>query len=155
MVTVKVTLCVPAGNVLVKVLPVPEKSTVLFLLKSNAQMYEWADKVRLLESLKKNKIHAFSALYSDNFFKQKIHLNNSFSSSYTTYCFFSKTEDLEVHIRLNTEGVALCLLDAVKIHENPLLPAYFGLVCYNDFLLNKSEDGLRKFWTQIRYLEKI
>lgn len=124
-------------------------------LKSMATTYDLMDRLSLLDEIKNKNKERFFKRYADCFEPLHLNLNHSFSKEYTTYRFFSKATDLEQQIRFNTEGIALCLLDAKKIHDNPLLPAYFALVCYNDFLLNQNEESLKKFWTQTKYLDKI
>ena len=124
-------------------------------LKSNAQMYDWADRLQLWETSKKQIQAAFEKMYSKHFSRNKTDINSSFSKEYVPYRFFSKATDFEQNLMLNTEGVATHFLDAPNVSENPLIPAYFGLVCYNDFLLNKNEDSLTKFWSQTKHLETI
>jgi hypothetical protein len=125
------------------------------MLKSMATTYDLCDRLSFWEGVKNKNKERFTKRYNESFGFRNLNLNHSFSKEYTTYRFFSNATDLEQQIRFNTEGVALCLLDAQKIHENPLLPAYFALVCYNDFLLNQNEESLTKFWTQTTYLDAI
>ncbi len=124
-------------------------------LKINAQLYDWANRTELLNGYKKRTKLFYYKSYDKHFLGQKITINHSFSKQYTTYNFFLKALDLQQQLRFNGEGVALCHLDAKEMHENPLLPAYFGLVCYNDFLINQNEDSLEKFWVQIKYLGTV
>lgn len=121
-------------------------------LKTNALMYDWADRCGLLESSKKKTQKKFFDLYIKHFSKDEIGINVSFSKEYTSYRFFSKASELEAHLGLNTEGGKV--LNVEKIQHNPLLSAYFALVCYNDFLTYKNEDSLEKFCAQTAYLEK-
>lgn len=119
-------------------------------LKVSAQLCDWADQLNLLESSKKKTQTIFSELYAMNFPKGKILINTSFSKEYTSYRFFSKADDLETHLQLNTEdGIFEDVLQ-----KNSLFPAYFALVCYNDFILERNTYSIKKFWVQTQYLEK-
>ena len=125
-------------------------------LKANAQLYDWAAQTPLLLNRQQKQIEAFFLeLYAAHFSEKKIELNASFSKQYVTYNFFSKATDLEQDLRFNTEGVPLCHLDAKKIHVNQLVPAYFGLICYNDFLVNGDVESLEKFWIQVHHLDTL
>ncbi len=124
-------------------------------LKSKAATYDLLDRLSLLDNVKTRNKARFCELYDYYFRDSNFNLNDCFSTEYTTYCFFSKANDLQKHILFDTEGVAMCMNDALKVHKNPLLPAYFALVCYNDFLLNKDAESLKKYWQQTAQLEKI
>ena len=124
-------------------------------LKSKATIYDLLDRLSLLEKAKNKNRKLFSKLYNTYLGSSSLKFNDSFSTEYTTYCFFSKASDLQQHVLFDSEGVAMCMNDAPKIHKNPLLPAYFALTCYNDFLLNKDTESLQKFWNQTSHLEKI
>lgn len=124
-------------------------------LKSQAAGYDLLDRLSLLEKAKNKNRKLFLKLYDTYFEPSTLSLNYSYSTEYTTYCFFSKAVDLEQHILFDREGVAMCMNDAREVHKNPLLPAYFALACYNDFLLNNDAESLQKFWHQTAHLEKI
>ena len=129
-------------------------------LKCQAVTFHLLDKCSLIDRMKKKDEIFFSNLY-DSHFKTTIQLNNSFSTEYITYRYLPTSELFSPHLLfdmsdniLHTEGVAMCRSD-VKPYYNPLFQAYFGLVCYNDFLVNQDEKAIERFWVQINHLKKI
>ena len=74
------------------------------------------------------------------------------NTQYVTYLYLPTAADYERHLRLDTEGIAMCRNDVTVIY-NPLICAHFALVCYNDFLKYKNQRSLEKFWIQVRHLD--
>lgn len=147
-------------------------------LKGQAIAYHWLDKLSFLDKMKLKEEAYFFNQYNTHF-KEGIKLNNSFSTEYATYRYLPTAEiyaqnllfvgnDAEIQISdINrkqsldeaqssnyTEGIAMCRSD-LKPHYNPLIPAFFGLVCYNDFLINQNDKALERFWIQVDHLAKI
>ncbi len=123
-------------------------------LKMQAAAYHLLDKCGGLEKMKKSNEAYFLQLYYLNYDKSNLSINNSFSTEYITYRYFPTAQHHAHHLRFDTEGVAMCRAD-VKPYYNPLIAAHLALVCYNDFLINKNQEALQMFWTQVDHLEKI
>ena len=123
-------------------------------LKAQAAAYDLLDKWGYLEYMKKTNETYFSELYESNYDKSELFVNPLFSTEYITYRYFPTAQHYARHLLFDTDGVALCRSD-LKPHYNPLIPAHLALVCYNDFLINKNEQALQMFWTQVNHLEKI
>ena len=123
-------------------------------LKMQAAAYHLLDKWGNLEQMKKRNKAYFSQLYDLNYNKSNLSINHSFSTEYITYRYFPTTQYHARHLRFDTEGVAMCRSD-VKPYYNPLIAAHLALVGFNDFFINKNEQALQMFWTQVYHLEKI
>lgn len=129
-------------------------------LKIQAIVYHLFDKLSLIDKMKEDEKQYFSGLH-DSFFEGELKLNNSFSTEYITYRYLPTAEIYARHLHFafdenapDTEGVAMCRSD-LKPHYNPLIPAFFGLVCYNDVVNNNSEKALQSFWVQVHHLSNI
>ena len=136
----------------------PKKDLSYYLstinLKAQAAKYHLLDKWGGLERMKNKNETYFSELYESNYNKSGLSINPLFSTECITYRYFPTAQHYARHLRFDTEGVALCRSD-LKPHYNPLIPAHLALVCYNDFLINKNEQALQMFWTQVNHLENI
>ncbi len=121
-------------------------------LKYQAATYHLLDKLSLLSRMKKREETYFLNLYHTHF-KNGIVLNHSFSTEYITYRYFPTAESFSRHLHFDREGVAMCRSD-LKPHYNPLIAAFLGLVCYNDFLKNQNEAAIQQFWVQANHLAK-
>lgn len=129
-------------------------------LKYQAIAFHLLDKLLLLNKMKKREEIFFSNLYNVHF-KADLNLNHSFSTEYITYQYFPTAQSYANNLLFETdgntpyiEGVAMCRSD-MKPHHNPLIPAFYGLVCYNDFLIHQNEQALEQFWVQVNHLSKI
>jgi hypothetical protein len=140
-------------------------------LKVQAATYHLLDKLSFLDKMKSKEQAYFSNLYN-TYFEKDIELNPLFSKEYITYRYLPSADVYAKHLLFDgqdsaqverkleiqnlkyTEGVAMCRSDLTP-HYNPLIPAFFGLVCYNDFLINQNEKALERFWIQVKHLEKI
>ena len=120
-------------------------------LKTNALAYFALQKMGLLKGYQARQKTYYHGLYDTYFSKEKISVNDSFSTVYVAYSLFENKGEIEPHLIFDDRGIAMCRSD-VKPYYNPLLTAHYTLVCYNDYVKNRDLITHTIFWKQANYL---
>ena len=78
---------------------------------------------------------------------------SKFLNLYYTFEFFANPEELSSHLHFENE-IAYSRKDSNIQHCSYLFPAYYGLVCYNHFIKNRTEEYYKTAKKQLDYLIK-
>lgn len=122
-------------------------------LKSSGLVLHLLNKSALLVSYKQKNEERFSKLYDENFLSGVMNDQGKYTDQYIGYGYVIEPEDIAQHLMFNKAGIAVKRYDVRLNYYNPVITSWYGLVCYNHYILKNNVPSLSLFWKQVQSLE--